>query len=556
MPSFRESVFYAVAAILLAASSASSIDAETIAPPSTYRIRPGENEVSLFERYSITLEHSANIRTVLDFDADVIKIEPVAGNPRNLRVFALTTGVTTVTIVDEHGDQYSLEVLVRGDVRHLESYIRRLYPNDIIQIEEIKGAVRLDGWVTKPEHVSEIQMIAEQFYPDVMNHMKIGGVQQVLMKVTVMEVQRSKFRRLGMNFALIRPNDFVISTPGPITPITGLTSGFGGTNATLSGFGDSTITYGFTRPDAVFNGFIQAARDEGLLKLHATPMLVTHNGRPAHLLNGGETPVLTPAGLGTTAIEFKEFGIQLDAVPYILGNGRVRLELEAAIRDRDFANAVVVGGVSVPAFIVRKANTQVEMNFGEAIVIAGLVSQRQDAGSSKIPFLGELPWIGTAFNRKQYTEAETELMIIVTPEYVAPMASGQVPTEGPGTSTDIPTDRELFLHHLLEVPKFGDECESCQENCPDGHCPPPTPESSGPPMSETIIQDSVSGTPTARKNSRPVSLKSKAEKTPTASASYRKSESSSKDSDDTPSPAKKKLTSSGKGSGLISPTFR
>ena len=552
----------ALTALLAVQTAVASAD-QSSAQSNTYQIRPGENEISLYERYSTTIEHTANIRTVLDFDAEVIKIEPVQGNPRHLRVFALSTGVTTVSIVDEFGQQYSLEVLVRGDVRHLESYIRRLYPNDTIQVEEIKGAVRLDGWVSKPEYVSEIQSIAEQFFPNVMNHMKVGGVQQVLLKVTVMEVQRSKFRRMGMNFSLIRPNDFLISTPGPITPVTGLTSGFGGTTATLSGFSNSTITYGFTRPNSVFNGFIQAARDEGLLKLHATPMLVTHHGRPAHLLNGGETPVLTPAGLGTTAIEFKEFGIQLDAVPFILGNGRVRLELDAAIRDRDFANAVVVSGVSVPAFIVRRANTQVEMNFGETVVIAGLVSQRQDGASSKIPLLGELPWIGTAFNRKQYTEAETELMITVTPEYFAPMQPGQVPTDGPGMSTDTPTDYELFLHQLLEVPKFGDECEDCQGACPDGNCQPPSgnvvPEA---PVTEEVIEESFSdaqgktegaggtgarssGTGTGSGNMTQASHRKTAGK-----AATRRSASESKSS------AGKSAASTTKTAGLISPVLR
>lgn len=476
MPTISRRLATVVAAtILMLMPAAGHAQQPPAAPPagalSAYQIQPGRNEIALFERFSTLLSHSANIKTVMDFDAEVVKIDPVHQNPQQVRVSALKTGVTTVSIIDEFGQQFSVEILVRGDVRHLESFIRRLYPNDTIEIEEIKGAVRLDGWVTKPEHVSEIQTIAEQFYPLVMNHMKIGGVQQVLLKCTVMEVQRSKFRRLGMNFSMLRPDGFLISTPGPITPISNLTSDLTGTTATFSGFGNSTISYGFTKPNTVFNGFVQAMREEGLLKLHATPTLVTHNGRPASLLNGGETPIITPAGLGTVGVEFKEFGVQLDVVPFILGNGRVRLEIDAAVRDRDFSNAVAVNGVTVPAFIVRRAQTQVEMNFGEALMIAGLVSQRQDGASQKVPFLGELPWIGAAFGRKQYTEAETELMILVTPEYVAPTPAGHLPPGGPGAFTDIPTDRELFFHHMLEVPKFGDECEQCQNGAASGICP-------------------------------------------------------------------------------------
>jgi pilus assembly protein CpaC len=433
-----------------------------------HRIQPGLNELTLFERFTVILDHSVRIKSVLDFDAEVIRVETIENTPTQVRVYALQTGVTTITVIDETGQQFGIEVLVRGDVRHLESYLRRLYPNDTIKVEEIKGAVRLDGWVTKPEHVIEIEEIAAQFYPLVMNHMKVGGVQQVLLKCTVMEVQRSKVRRLGLNFSLNTPDGYVISTPGPITPITGL--GAGG-EATFAGLSESTVTFGFTRPNSVFRGFLRAAREEGLLKLHATPSLVTHNGRPANLLNGGETPILVPAGLGTVGVEFKEFGVQLDAVPYILGNGRVRLEIDTAIRDRDFANAVTVNGVVVPAFIVRRANTQVEMNFGDALVIAGLVSQREDGSAQKIPFLGELPWIGTAFNNKQYTEAETELIIMVTPEFVAPLPASEMLPGGPGLFTDKPTEHELYFHHLLEVPKFGDECDSCFNCMGSGSCP-------------------------------------------------------------------------------------
>jgi len=436
-----------------------------------YRIHEGRNELSLTERFSVFVEHSSKIRRVMDFDEEVITIQVVENTPTQFRVYALRAGVTTINIVDEHGRTYSLEVLVRGDVRHLESHIRRSYPDDVITIEEINDqSVRLVGWVTQPEHINEIEEIAKQFYPTVMNHMKTGGVQQVLMKCTVLEVQRSKLRRLGMNFSLIRPEGFLISTPGPITPISTLTSGGAGTVAALSGFSNSTITFGFTKPNSVFHGFIQAMLEEGMLRSQATPMIVTHNGRPANFLSGGETPVPIPAGLGTTGFQFREYGIQMNAVPYILGNGRVRLEVEAIIRDQDFANTVTVSGTTISSFKTNSANTQVEMNFGEALVIAGLVSQKQVLTTQKLPFFGELPYIGAAFSRKSSQESESELIIMVTPEYVAPAPANQFP-QAPGTFTDLPTDRELFGMGLLEVPKFGDPCIDGFQNClPGGNC--------------------------------------------------------------------------------------
>ncbi|MCA9048792.1 MAG: hypothetical protein KDA89_08700, partial [Planctomycetaceae bacterium] len=335
-----------------------------------YQLQLGDNnEVAIYEKFTTILQHTARIKSVLDFDADVIKVDPVQGHPDQVTVYALTTGVTTVTIIDEFDQFTKVEVLVRGDIRHLESYLKRLYPNDAISVEEIKGAVLLSGWVTRPENINEIVSIAERFYPDVLNHMRIGGVQQVMLKATVMEVNRSRIRELGMNFGLLRNDSYLVSTPGPITPITGLTATTGaGPTVTYSGFNQSTVSFGFINPNQVFQGFVRALRTEGLLKIHATPMVVTHNGQPAELLNGGETPVIVPAGLGTTAIEFKPFGIIMTAVPHILGNGRLRLQVEPSVVERDFANAVTVNGITVPSFTVRKVSTQVEMNFGETLV--------------------------------------------------------------------------------------------------------------------------------------------------------------------------------------------
>ncbi|MEZ6122440.1 MAG: hypothetical protein R3C49_04605 [Planctomycetaceae bacterium] len=461
-----------IAPLLLSVAAATGMAQEESSSP-VQRLLFGRNEVTIYEKFTVILEHSSRIKSVLDFDAEVIKIDPVHGHPNQITVYALATGVTTITIIDEAGQNVSVEVLVRGDVRHLENYIRRYYPHDDVQIEEIKGSVRLSGWVTKPQHINEIVTIAEQFYPNVMNHMQTGGVQQVMLKATIMEVNRSKLRRLGMNFGLLGQDYFLNSTPGPITPVTGINTTGTSPLVTFSGFNNTSVSFGFLNSNASLRGFIDALRNENLLKIHATPMVVTHNGEPANLLNGGEAPVVVPAGLGTTAIEFKPFGVIMNGVPVILGNGRLKLQIDASVVERDFANSVTVSGVTVPSFTVRKVNTQVEMNFGETLVIGGLIQKREDSSTSKVPFFGELPWIGAAFSKKQYNESETELLILVTPEHVAPMTPDQVPAGGPGMFTDTVTDHELYWNGMLEVPRVGPEC-SAQFNCleceQNGYC--------------------------------------------------------------------------------------
>lgn len=449
--------------------------AQTVQTGPDWKIREGLNEISLYERFSMTIHHSAKIRRVL-YDDEVLTVTTIDGEPQAFQIYAAKACVTTITVIDEFDKHFELEVLVRGDVRHLESFIRRLYPDDTIGVEEISdSSVRLHGWVTKPENVSEIQTIAEQFYPDVLNHMQAGGVQQIMLKCTVMEVQRSKLRRLGMNFTLVRPDGYLSSTPGPIVPLTGVSAG-GGFTLGNNALRDSSVTWGLTRPSGNFQGFVQAMIEEGIFETLATPMIVTHNGRPANFLSGGELPIPVAGGLGTTGVQYREFGIQLSTVPYVLGNGRIRLEVETRVSDQDLSNVVTINGTTTTAFRTNSANTQVEMNFGEVLVIAGLVSQRSFGNGQKVPFLGELPWIGAAFSRKQFTESETELVIMVTPELVSPMPAREVPSAYPGSSTDSPVDRELFFHGLMEVPSFGSACQ-CPDHkpgalkCSDPNCP-------------------------------------------------------------------------------------
>ena len=172
MPVLRMIASFTLAATILVGVPSATATAQSESSSNNYRIREGRNEISLVERFSVFVEHSAKIRRVMDFDDEVLTVQVVEGTPTQFRVYALRGGVTTIKVVDEHGRNYSIEVMVEGDVRYLETKIRRSYPNDVITIEEINDqSVRLVGWVSQPEHIIEIEQIASQFYPTVMNHM-------------------------------------------------------------------------------------------------------------------------------------------------------------------------------------------------------------------------------------------------------------------------------------------------------------------------------------------------------------------------------------------------
>jgi len=436
----------------------SSARAQTHAPVTEgeiYHVLGSRSELSLTERFSRVLELETRITRVDGFDPAVLTVSALT--PHRIRIQAVSAGVTTLVLVDEFDKTYTIEIFVEGDVRYLQSYINRFFPDSSVTAVKVKDSVVLRGVVADPSHISQITEVAEQFFPKVINHMQFGAANQVRLQVRIMEAQRSRIRQLGFNWSFLNGSGYVSSSPGSLgapaaaSLIPGQTPGltYGG------GLGDSTISFGVVSGNSVFRGFLEALKQEGLLRILVETSVVADSGRPASLLSGGEFPILVPQALGTLSVEWKEFGVKLEAVPIVLGQGQVILEIAPEFSERDFANAAQLDDTTVPAITTRRANTQVRMKFGQTLMIGGLIAKRYTAETDKVPFLGELPGIGAAFRRVRYDETETELIILVTPEYVAPLDPHQVPDGGPGQFSDVPTDRELYWQGLIEVPNYG-----------------------------------------------------------------------------------------------------
>ena len=415
-----------------------------------FKVTGSRSEVEIVERLSKVLELNRKITRVDGFDPDVLDVKALT--PYRVRIQAVTQGVTNLVLTDEDDNSYVVNVFIKGDARHLQAVLDNRFPDSAVEAYRVQDSVALTGWVSQPEHITQIMEIAEQFYPRVLNQMRVGGVQQVMLKVKIMEVQRSKLRKLGIDF-ISNGADGGFLRNGPSQLFN--TDDMGGVVTT------ATTAFGMVSGGDQFFGFIDALKEEKLLKVLSEPKLLAMNGRPATLLSGGEFPVLVPQSLGTVSIEWREFGVRMEAVPVILGNGMVRLEVMPEVTERDFANATTLQGTTIPALTTRRVNTQAELGFGQTLMLAGLLSSRQNAETAKIPFLGELPWVGAAFRRVQYDDVETELVILITPELVAPMAENQIPAGGPGTFTTFPTDRELYLDGYIEVPNYGDACFGC-----------------------------------------------------------------------------------------------
>ncbi len=469
--------------------------------------------VDLTERFSKDLEFSEKITKVDGHDPDVITV--VALDPSRLRIRGLAQGVTTMVVTGASSQRYVVEVFVSGDARLLQSVLKRAFPDSAITCRALKDdSIMLTGYVTDNQTITQIMDVARVYAGNIINHIRVGGPQEVQLRVKILEVQRSKLRTFGIDFQAVTKSAVLASSPGSIAPISAFTNGLGAVpSATMapSGGNPTNLLLGFNGNQFAFDLLVQALKTEGLLKVLSEPVLVARSGEAARLSDGGEFPIPVPGGLGTVTIEFREFGVILQALPIVISPTRLKQQVTAEVSDKDTANSVTLLGTTVPGLSKRKVETTVDMNFGETMVIGGLISTRVSATYLKAPVIGEFPLIGAMFSKKTFQQSETELIIMITPEFGSSLPSNQIPPGGPGTFTTTPTDREMYRDGLIEVPKYGPDCgPDCPPNFSNryqGDCNPPgagfpgtpmiTPGPSGPHHSGGLIMPQGAGSPTA-----------------------------------------------------------
>lgn len=239
-----------------------------------------------------------------------------------------------------------------------------------------------------------------------------GGVVQV--EVKVVEFDKSVMSQVGINFNATN-NGFSY----------GFTSPAGSTDSTTGGAIASAFNLVLGHKGAngnLWNANLNLLQSDGMARVLAEPTLVALSGQSASFLSGGELPIPVPQGLGTTTIVYKPFGIGLTVTPTVLAPDRIALKVAPEASDLDYTNALQIDGVSVPAISTRRADTTVELGDGETFVIGGLVSQNISSQVDKIPLLGDIPVIGAFFRDLKYSRQDKELVLIVTPHLVRPIA--------------------------------------------------------------------------------------------------------------------------------------
>jgi pilus assembly protein CpaC len=396
--------------------------------------------------------------------------------PRNqLLLSGKKVGQTEVTIWDGQNDAVRYVVQVVVPFEGLEGKLATVLPGEALRVSAVGNAIILHGMVADAVSAERARKVAEAHLQGlgldakVLSFIKVGGRQQVQLRVKIAEVSRTALRQMGVNFfhrsdarsgGLLAPGSSLGQNTAPDLGQTGTTLQPGGTLTPAGGvspplplistpFGGDAFGLLFaTQATAAFPLSIAVSllQSTGLAKILSEPTLVAYTGQEAKFLAGGEFPVPIPQALGQTSIEYKKFGVQLTFTPLVLTGGSIHLKLSVTVSEKDQSGAVTIQGTSVPALITRTSETTVRLKNGQSFAIAGLMQDRIESFKSKIPLLGDLPLIGMAFRRVSFRRTESELVVLVTARLVQPLSPGQVP---PLPGEDELSDPSSFAFFLL-----------------------------------------------------------------------------------------------------------
>jgi len=302
---------------------------------------------------------------------------------------------------------------------------------------------------------------------NVVNLLRVPGEQQVMLRVTVAEINRTAARSIGLDFSVLNAAGTAVfsNTTAGLIP------------TTVTGSGTSTQLVGGNLPAIIDNGkvnlAIEALRNLNLARSLAEQNVVALNGQRAQFRAGGEFPVpaatLTFGAVGQ-GVSFIPFGVQMQFIPYITDRDRIRLQVGAVVSTLDPALGATISagtgstGTSVPGLNTRTFNTTVELRGGQTFAVAGLIQNTFGATSARVPFFGDLPILGPLAGKNQTTSGEQEVVVLVTPELVHPLDKCQSPPL-PGSDVFEPGDVEFYLLNRLESRRSYDYRSSVRTDC-------------------------------------------------------------------------------------------
>lgn len=400
---------------------------------------------------------------LLQFNADVKNVavsEPkiadvVVISPREILINAKSPGKTTLVVWEEAAQpaRYNINVLPdTTDFDNLRKEIRDSVPDSNITITGNPETIVLTGSVKSVEQARRAESLASTRAKKVVNLLQppVTEPRQILLQVKFASIDRVGLSELGFNFFSRNPKLI-----GELTTQQFQSPRFSQLQFQNQQFSNSTLNFAdllnlfVFRPDLNIGATIRALQSRNLLQMLAEPNLITLEGKEASFLAGGSFPfpVLTTTSTGgatspVVTVQFKPFGVQLNFTPTITDAGAIQLKVAPEVSSLDFANAVTLQGFLIPALSQRRAETEIVLKDGESFAIAGLIDNRVIQTVSRVPGLGNVPVLGNLFRSRSTRKSNDELLVVITPHFVRPLAAGE--------NAKLPDFLEPFLPTIAE----------------------------------------------------------------------------------------------------------
>jgi pilus assembly protein CpaC len=385
-----------------------------------------------------TIRVSQGFAELVVGDPEIANITPLTD--QSFYVLGHKLGTTGIAMFDENKKLIgSVDVEVTYDTQQLNNALKQNIPDSNIQASSANGQVVLSGAASDKVSAEKAKKIAKQFNEgnEVIDSVNVTSSQQVQLDVRFVEVNRQVITKLGTKVGA----NFVHG-------IGDVPSKLGVGPQVRAGTGQvvGQLIAGGLSIDAT----IDALETRGLARRLAEPNLVARSGQKASFLAGGEFPIPVASDNGAISLQFKKYGVSLEFTPTVLADGLISLDIAPEVSAIDQTNSYNIGNISVPGFIVRRAETSVDLKSGQSFMIAGLLQTFNDVNIERTPGIGKAPIIGSLFSSKSYQRRETDLVIIVTPHLVRPIdPSKKVATPMDGTSA--PSNVDLFVSNIDEI---------------------------------------------------------------------------------------------------------
>jgi len=431
-----------LARLILAASVALSLSVPVQASTGEAQLVKVDNGGSGTSTRSIVLglnkaavvELPVSARDVLVSDPAIV--DAVVRTAKRIYLIGLKVGQTNAFFFNEKGQQIvNLEIRVERDLAGLRATLHQFFPDARIDVQAMNDHVVLSGSVANASQADKARELAARYVgsPDqVLNMLAIDGKEQVMLKVTVAEMQRSVIKQLGVNLSAVGDIGNLALNLATSNPFSVQGQALGGLDGTAGG----------TSGNMTLSSSLKALEEDGLVRTLAEPTLTAISGEGAKFLAGGEFPVPTAKDQdGNITVTYKPFGVGLAFTPVVLSEGRISLKLSTEVSELTTQGQVTQNGLTIPALKVRRAETTLEMPSGGSLVMAGLLSDSTKQNIDGVPGAKDMPVLGQLFRSRDYQKNETELVIIVTPYVVDPTSRNKIalPTDGFAPASDMDT---------------------------------------------------------------------------------------------------------------------